>query len=100
MASAVINMGIALVVFTCFGVLVFMTGVLICFVVGELQRIGRKRATKRKEALEEDLAAAKARDEIRKRKDRLKKERIAAKRMRDEEVLEFEELRKQVLDGA
>lgn len=84
----------------CFGSLLFGTVVLCCFIAGEFQRYGRKRATRRREALYEDLAAAKARDEILKRKARLQKEKIAAKKMRDEEVLEFEEIRKQVLDGA
>ena len=100
MASVFINVAIAAGVFVCFSLVVCGAGILLCFVVGELQRIGRERATKRREALYEDLAASKARDDILKRKARLKKERLAAKRMRDEEVQEFEEMRKKVLDGA
>ena len=100
MASVFVNVALAAGVFVCFSFLVCGAGVLVCFVVGELQRIGRTRANRRKEALYEDLAAAKAREEVLKRQARLKKERIAAKKMRDEEVLEFEEIRKQVLDGA
>ena len=61
---------------------------LVCFVVGELQKHGRKRATEKKVRLEETLATAKARDEIRKRELRMAKERLALKRMTDGELEE------------
>lgn len=69
---------------------------LVCFIAGELQRIGRKRATANREALEESLALQKAKDEMRKRDIRLAKERVAAAKMRDNEIDIFEEMRRKV----
>lgn len=96
MGSALVTLAKFLLGFVCAGSLGFGAIILLCFIVGELQRMGRKRAGKKREDLEDSLALAKAREEIRKRKIRLNKERLAIRRMRDDEPDIFEELRKKV----
>lgn len=61
--------------------------ILICFIAGECQRIGRKRAAKKKLVLEKGFEHLKARDEIAKRERRLTKEREARKSMWEDDTI-------------
>lgn len=73
----------------CLGAVAAGAVMLVCFIAGELQKIGRKRGQKRRADFETDMMRA-ARRDIEKRALRLDKERKARKAMSEDDERHLE----------
>ena len=89
MGDVVYGAGMVVGAMMCVGTVGLMSLVLVAFVVGEAQRIGRKRATRRRAEFETDMLIA-SRREIEKRALRLMKERKASHFLVEDEERHFE----------